>query len=111
MATIDFEIGRAGLRLTNQTPSARYDIPCVHWQDRDYGPSDVLTLPAAAPIAAVTGRATLERTAAQLVHGWALQQHHRDGEGGEIEAYPARTAGEVAAARLFLSQWPEGPQL
>ncbi len=49
---------------------------------RDYGPAD--TLPSG-------------DTAAMLVVSWATRPH--------------RTHEEREAARLFLSQWPDGPQL
>lgn len=72
--------------LTTDSPASRYGSPAL--RDAlgdglpDYGPAD--TLPGG-------------DTAATLVFSWATRPH--------------RTPDEREAARLFLMQWPDGPQL
>lgn len=76
-------------RLTNQTPSARYGIPCLSINARDlcgaFGPADLLGTPPQCFFAADVGRR------------WGSE--------------PDRTPAERQAAGLFLRQWPDGPQL
>jgi hypothetical protein len=78
--------------LTTASPQSHYGIPVLRIEaddiesDHDYGPADI--------IATVNGK---EITGASVIAGWALQ--------------PGRTPEETHIARLYLSQWPDGPQL
>ncbi len=78
--------------LTTNSPASHYGLPVLQITSEDvagdFGPSDMV--------------GHLERpdtivTAAGVVAGWAMQ--------------PERTSTEIKAARAFLSQWPEGPQI
>jgi hypothetical protein len=75
--------------LTNETCSARYGMPVLSISAEDvagdFGPGDLLH----------DGHNIVSCGA--IVHGWASR--------------PERTDEERDAARLFLRQWPEGPQL
>jgi hypothetical protein len=75
--------------LTTASPASSHGIPVLRIEAEDvsgdFGPSDLIGEP---------GNLI---TAASVVAGW-------------IER-PGRTAEEFAAARKFLGQWPEGPQI
>jgi hypothetical protein len=79
-------------RLTNQSPSSRYNVPVLEITaediDGDFGPASL--------IGDLEAPWTLF-PAANVVYAWAQK--------------PERTQEEVEAARLFLRQWPEGPQV
>ena len=72
--------------LTTASPASHYGIPTLRITaddvNGDFGPADLIES---------------NLTAAMVVHGWALVAD--------------RTADELHAARLYLSQWPEGPQV
>lgn len=72
--------------LTTYSPLSHYGIPILRIEgddiNGDFGPADIV-------------HSTL--TAADVVAGWAIK--------------PERTDGEIETARLFLSQWPDGPQI
>ncbi len=74
--------------LTTESPAAHYGIPVLQIQaddvNGDFGPSDIIN----------AGKLI---TAADVVAGWASS--------GD------RTEDDIAAARKFLGQWPEGPQI
>jgi hypothetical protein len=80
--------------LTTASPQSHYGIPVLRIDgakdipDRgiDYGPANVI---------AQTGNHML--TGASIVAGWAMDKK--------------RTPREVEIARLYLSQWPDGPQI
>ena len=78
--------------LTTGSPLSHYGVPVLRIEaedvDGDFGPADL-----------IGDLDQPERiiTAASIVAGWA-----KTGE---------RTREETEAARLFLCQWPEGPQL
>jgi len=78
--------------LTNETCASRYGIPVLEITaadvDGDFGPADL--------IGDLDPPETLCR-AADVVVGWASQ--------------PDRTDEEREAARRYLRQWPEGPQV
>jgi len=75
--------------LTTDSPMSHYGVPVLRIEaedvDGDFGPADLI------------GEVPNLVSAASIVAGWA-----RSGE---------RTREEIEAARLFLSQWPDGPQL
>ena len=75
--------------LTNESCSSRYGIPVLEITaddvDGTFGPADLI------------GEPPKLMLGAQIVAGWASQ--------------PDRTADEIEAARRFLRQWPDGPQL
>lgn len=72
--------------LTTASPMSHYGIPVLRIEaddvDGDFGPADI-----------IDGG----MTAASVILGWAN--------------IPGRTDEELRAARLYLGQWPEGPQL
>jgi len=78
--------------LTTDSPMSHYGIPVLRIEaedvDGDFGPADL-----------IGDLDHPERiiTAASIVAGWA-----KTGK---------RTKEEIEAAGLFLSQWPDGPQL
>lgn len=80
--------------LTTASSQSHYGIPVLRIEgaqdipDRgiDYGPADIV---------AETGNHIL--TGASIVAGWAMDKK--------------RTPREVEIARLYLSQWPDGPQI
>ena len=80
--------------LTTQSPQSHYGCPVLRIEDDDdridgdFGPADLIDFRS-------LGSGLV--SAAEIVYGWA----HR----------PGRTLEEIAAARLFLCQWPEGPQI
>ena len=81
------------MRLTNQTAASSYGIPVLVIEDAgplngEFGAADI--------VGDWDGPGTCA-TAASIVATW----------GGKAE----RTVDEYDAARLFLQQWPEGPQL
>ena len=73
--------------LTADSPASTQGIPILKVDTEDaegeFGPSDII------------GEDLL--TAAEVVVGWAKEKK--------------RTKEEIEAAKLFLSQWPEGPQI
>ena len=75
--------------LTTWNPQSHYGCPVLRIEaedvDGDFGPADLI------------GEVPNLVSAASIVSGWA-----KTGK---------RTKEEIEAARLFLSQWPEGPQL
>jgi len=75
--------------LTNRAATSHYGVPVLQITaadvDGDFGPADLLGFPP-----------KLMR-AADIVLAWATQ--------------PDRTDAERQAARLFLQQWPDGPQI
>jgi hypothetical protein len=78
--------------LTVYSPQSHYGIPVLRIEsdevNEDFGPADLIdTLSVGGDIF----------PAANIVFAWTQ--------------LPGRTAGELKAARLFLSQWPEGPQI
>lgn len=80
--------------LTTASSQSHYGIPVLRIDgakdipDRgiDYGPADV--------IAEINGRIL---TGAHIVAGWAMDKK--------------RIPREIEIARLYLSQWPDGPQV
>lgn len=84
LISTDNKGGRA--YLTTSSPVSHYGIPILRIEaediDGDFGPSDIID-------------GTM--TAADIIVGWAKR--------------PGRTNDELIAARKFLGQWPEGPQL
>lgn len=72
--------------LTTASPMSHYGIPVLRIEaddvEGDFGPADI-----------IDG----DMTAAGVILGWANR--------------PGRTEDELRAARLYLGQWPEGPQL
>jgi hypothetical protein len=74
--------------LTTDTPASHYGIPMLVIDATDvrgeFGPADRL-------------HPNISLTAAQVVLAWGLA--------------PERTPTEKEAARRYLHQWPEGPQL
>jgi hypothetical protein len=113
--SIEYRIGR--YLLTNRTAGARYGIPVLHdtTTGREYGPGDVLPFPP--HLANIPGRAA-PGTAAELVRGWrditrgnpSLATCSTEEGAGRYTDEPgvrlqsARTAEEIAAADLYLSQ-------
>jgi hypothetical protein len=77
-------------RLTNQVPGSRNGLPLLLVDAMGvtgtFEPSNRLGVPPAGMM-----------SAAEIVAHWAQQ--------------PERTAPERQAARLFLRQWPDGPQV
>ena len=78
-------------KLTNQSPSSRYGVPVLEITgvdiEGDFGPADILDYrPGSAPL-----------YAAAIVVAWGSQH--------------GRNPTERAAARMFLRQWPDGPQI
>ena len=75
--------------LTTDSPASRYDMPVLQITaddiDGDFGPGDLINI----------GEMVIP--AAEIVHNWACKT--------------GRTTAEISAARKFLSQWPEGPQI
>ena len=75
--------------LTTDSSASHYGIPVLRIDgediDGDFGPADII------------GTAPSIIYAAEAVAGWAKQ--------------PGRTAEEIKAARSFLRQWPDGPQV
>jgi len=75
--------------LTTGSPQSHYGIPVLRIEaedvDGDFGPADQI------------GNPPNVMTAAGIVAGWARTGKH--------------TKEEIEAARLFLSQWPDGPQI
>ena len=80
------------VRLTTDGSTSDYGIPVLRIEAEDicgdFRPADI-----------ISDMDEPERcvTAASIVHDWA--------------SGPDRTADEMAAARLFLGQWPDGPQV
>ena len=77
------------LALSNQYAASRYGIPVLESERDSYGPADYLSL---GPVPQ-----HFKRTAASVVHEWATM--------------PGRTEPQIEAARMFLRQWPKGPQI
>jgi hypothetical protein len=77
--------------LTTDSPASHYGLPVLRIDAADvagdFGPADLL--------GDVDRPETL--TAAEIVAGWAMNAE--------------RNEEELEAARTFLSQWPEGPQI
>lgn len=75
--------------LTNENAASRYGIPNLEIMADDvdgvFGPADLI------------GELHRPISGAAVVAGWGSS--------------PNRTPEEIAAARLFLGQWPEGPQI
>jgi hypothetical protein len=78
--------------LTNQSSASSYGIPVLQVSaddiDGDFGPADI--------IGNMDDLGDLI-PAATVIAAWANN--------------PERTVEELEAARLFLQQWPEGPQI
>ncbi|OHD67197.1 MAG: hypothetical protein A2W19_11710 [Spirochaetes bacterium RBG_16_49_21] len=76
--------------LTTDSPASHYGAPVLQISaddiDGDFGPSDFID----------DGNGHIF-SGAQIVAGWVSQ--------------PDRTPEEISAARKFLQQWPEGPQI
>jgi hypothetical protein len=74
--------------LTTDSPVSSRGIPILRVNAEtvqgDFGPADIIG-------------DDCTTTAAEIVRGWA-----KEGK---------RTKEEIEAAKLFLSQWPEGPQI
>jgi len=95
MKPIDFLISSdedGESRLTNQAPFSVTGLPMLHISSSeingDFTADDIITFnPETNEIC----------IAAYVVENWALN--------------PERTAEELEAARLFLRQWPDGPQI
>ncbi len=96
--TFTIEAGWPGVRveLTTDSTASSYGIPVprikADGESGDYGPADALP---AGPWAA--GDDLSPCCGAELVLAWARQ--------------PGRTAEEIQAARRFLRQWADGPQI
>jgi hypothetical protein len=77
--------------LTTESPASHYGIPVLQITaedvDGDFGPGELIGDLEAGPL----------MYAADIVASWAKQ--------------PGRTEAELKAARMFLRQWPEGPQI
>ena len=75
--------------LTTASPASHYGIPVLRIEaydiSGDFGPADII------------GEPPKMFTAAEIIAGWASQN--------------GRTAEELTAARKYLAQWPEGPQI
>ena len=75
--------------LTTESPASHYGMPVLRIEAEvvsgDFGPADLIGEPPKA------------FTAAQGVAGWGSQ--------------PERTPEEQHAAKAFLGQWPDGPQI
>ena len=78
--------------LTTNSPMSRRGIPVLRVKtedvDGDFGPADLI---------GEHKKPEMIRTAAGIVAEWFRTIEH--------------TEEEIEAARLFLSQWPEGPQI
>jgi hypothetical protein len=78
-------------QLTTMSPQSHYGIPVLRIEGDeapyDYGPADNISL--------LDGLLVI--SGAELVDAWARGED--------------RTEEEREAARMFLSQWPDGPQL
>ncbi len=78
--------------LTTLSPASRNGMPVLQFSAHDidsaFGPTDMIPDPEK-PSGIVA--------AAKIVVNWAVK--------------PGRTEEEIKAARLFLLQWPEGPQI
>lgn len=78
--------------LTTESPASHYGIPVLQITaediDGDFGPSNLI---------GDLDKPDQLLTAAQIVYAWAKTK--------------AKTPKEIQAAKSFLSQWPEGPQL
>jgi len=79
-------------RLTTESPASHYGIPILQITaddvDGDFGPSDII---------GTVDKPDELLTAAQIVYAWGTQRDRRE--------------EEREAARSFLRQWPEGPQI
>lgn len=77
--------------LTTHSPMSHYGCPVLQITaedvDGDFGPADLIHDDAHERI----------YPAANVVAGWAMK--------------PERSVLEVKAARMYLAQWPEGPQV
>jgi hypothetical protein len=74
---------RGTATLTTDSPQSHYGLPILRIESEgDFGPADMVDHIV---------------TAADIVAGWASN--------------PGRTAEEIGAARMFLRQWPDGPQI
>jgi hypothetical protein len=100
---MEYTIHRYGdgetLTLTTDSVAAHYDIPALRYSGcpcPDMGPADRLCLHVE-PQGAVDLFGG--HTAAEMVDKWASLERPRLGPDG------------WEAARLFLAQWPDGPQL
>lgn len=95
LVTRDAQGGEAW--LTTDSPASHYGCPVLRIEaddvDGDFGPADMIDTSGDA------NRIHPERivTAADVVAGWARSTE--------------RTPEEIEAARKFLSQWPDGPQI
>jgi hypothetical protein len=87
----DSEVGSARLIRAPVASSPEIPVLRIHGAEvaGDFGPADILADP-------WSGKPSTER-AADVVHAWA--------------ADPDRTEEQRAAARLFLRQWSDGPQM
>jgi hypothetical protein len=78
--------------LTTDSPAGVYGVPVLQITtedvDGDFGPRDII---------GDVNRPSEMMRAADVVAAWV--------------AKPGRTADEIEVARLFLAQWPEGPQV
>lgn len=78
--------------LTTNSPASHYGCPVLRIEaedvDGDFGPADLIDFGA-------VGQGIIP--AATIVHAWATA--------------PQRSDEERQAARRFLRQWPDGPQL
>jgi hypothetical protein len=87
----DSELGSA--RLIGKPPAGSREVPVLHVERDglcgDFGPADILADP-------WSGSPSAQRVA-EIVYIWTI--------------CPERTETEREAARLFLWQWPDGPQL
>lgn len=75
--------------LTTDSPASHYGMPVLQITaediDGDFGPGDLINL------------GEMLMSAGEIVYTWAMEL--------------GRTHEEMQAARKFLSQWPEGPQI
>ena len=89
---INDQAGGALVTLTTYSPASHYGIPVVRFEKLsdypDCGPADLWP----DSMGLLDGM-----TCAEEIFSWGRKE--------------CRTAAEVTAAKLFLSQWPEGPQL
>jgi hypothetical protein len=81
-------MGALAAHLTSEHAASSYGLPVLVVNREAFGPADVVLDPED------PDNVTL---AAEVVHAWASQ--------------PERTPEERDAARRYLGQWPEGPQL
>ncbi len=86
------ETGSAAVTLTTDSPQSHYGIPVVRFEllpdSPDCGPADLWP----DSLGMLDGL-----TCADEVFAWGRKAE--------------RTEEEISAAKLFLSQWPDGPQL